>query len=83
MSDTPDTSIMAKLLGQNWQTTAPGILFAIGTGIAGVFDAGIGHKIGLALLGIGGALIGINARSAKVSTAQMDAAQDAKEQAKT
>ena len=73
MNETPDTSFMARTFGQNWSTTAPGILFIIGMAISGTFDSGTIHKVGLLLSAIGGGLVGINARSAKVTSAQMEA----------
>ena len=68
-----DTSILAKLLGQNWRTTLGGTLAAAG-GILASQGSGKWQIVGSIMLAIGLQWMGVTARDKGVTAAQMDAA---------
>lgn len=72
MNGQPDTSIMARFLGQNWKTTLGGSLAAAG-GVLATNATGKWQVAGSVILAIGLAWMGINGRDRNVTSAQMDA----------
>ncbi len=80
MNDTPDTSIIARFLGQNWRTTIGGAMAAAGGVLAASAPAGSRWQIAGQVIGaVGVAWLGIASRDRVVSSDQMQAAKDAKE----
>jgi uncharacterized protein YceK len=73
MNDQPDTSFLARLLGQNWRTTLGGTLSAAG-GVLATQTTGKWQIAGGIMLAVGLQWLGVSARDKGVSTAQMDAA---------
>ena len=73
MNDQPDTSFLARLLGQNWKTTIGGTLAAAG-GVLATQTTGKWQIAGGIMLAVGLQWMGVMARDKGVSTAQMDAA---------
>lgn len=73
MSDQPDTSLLARLLGQNWRTTLGGTLSAAG-GVLATQTTGKWQIAGGIMLAIGLQWMGATARDKVVTSAQMDAA---------
>ena len=73
MNDQPDTSFLARLLGQNWKTTIGGTLSAAG-GVLATQTTGKWQIAGGIMLAVGLQWMGVMARDKGVSSAQMDAA---------
>ena len=72
MDNTVDTSLMARVLGQNWKTTVGGTLAAAG-GVLATQSTGRWQLVGSLMLAIGLAWGGYNSRDKAVSADKMDA----------
>ena len=73
MDNTVDTSLMARVLGQDWKTTVSGAVAAAG-GILATQTTGRWQLVGSIMLAIGVQWMGKSSAVAGVSTAQRDAA---------
>jgi uncharacterized protein YceK len=71
MDSTPDTSLIARTLGQNWKTTIGGTLAAAG-GVLATQTTGRWQLVGSIMLAVGLAWTGYNCRDKAVSSQQMD-----------
>ena len=77
MSDS-NQSIMERLLGLNWRTTAGGAMAAAGGVMAASCPAGRWQVAGQVISAVGVAWLGLASRDRVVSGAQMDAAKEPK-----
>lgn len=80
MNDQNELSLMDKLLGLNWRTTAGGAMAAAGGVLAAAAPSGSRWQVAGQVIGaIGVAWIGLASRDRVVTGAQMSAVQDAKD----
>ena len=77
MNEQVDDSVLAKFFGQSWRTTIGGAMVLAG-GVLAASTTGKWQLAGQIMAAVGGGWIGLSARDKGVSTAQMDAAADAK-----